>query len=101
MVDKLREESGKLGANAVHIRTMEDPGTGERVVAAFLRTRPDRDSDAVALWCPVGRAEWGVSFDRVGRKVKAPGGRSPRAPWVNATGEIETSTRRGPVPSAR
>jgi len=30
MIDKLREEAGKLGANALHLRTMEDPGTGAR-----------------------------------------------------------------------
>jgi len=54
MIDKLREEAGKLGANALHLRTMEDPGTGERVVAAVFGTSADRDADAVALWCPDG-----------------------------------------------
>jgi hypothetical protein len=54
MIDKLREEAGKLGANALHLRTMEDPGTGERVVAAVFGTSADRDSDAIALWCPDG-----------------------------------------------
>lgn len=52
MVDKLRSEAGKLGANAVHLRSMKDPDTGERVVAAILGTEPDRDADAIALWCP-------------------------------------------------
>ncbi|MCG6955136.1 MAG: hypothetical protein LJF04_04015 [Gemmatimonadetes bacterium] len=54
MIDKLREEAGKLGANAVHLRTMEDPGTGERAVAAIFGTSADRDADAIALWCPDG-----------------------------------------------
>jgi hypothetical protein len=54
MIDKLREEAGKLGANALHLRTMEDPGTGERVVAAVFGTSADRDSNAIALWCPNG-----------------------------------------------
>ena len=54
MIDKLREESGKLGANAVLLRSMQDPGTGERVVSAFFGTNADRDSDAIALWCPEG-----------------------------------------------
>jgi len=54
MIDKLREEAGKLGANALHLRTMEDPDTGERVVAAVFGTSADRDSDAIALWCPNG-----------------------------------------------
>jgi hypothetical protein len=52
MIDKLREEAGKLGANALHLRTMEDPGTGERIASAVFGTNADRDSDAIALWCP-------------------------------------------------
>lgn len=56
MWNKLREESGKLGANAVQIRTMEDPSTGERILSGLFGTEADRDSDAIALWCPdVGR----------------------------------------------
>ena len=54
MLDKLREEAGKLGANAVQLQTMEDAGTGERVVSALFGVGSDRDSDAVALWCPEG-----------------------------------------------
>ena len=54
MIDKLREETGKLGGNAVLIRSMEDPGTGERIVAAIFDSSADRDAEAVALWCPDG-----------------------------------------------
>lgn len=54
IIDKLREETGKLGGNAVHILGIEDPGTGERVASALLGTTSDRDSDAVALWCAPG-----------------------------------------------
>jgi len=54
--DKLREEAGKLGANAVFVQNMEDAGTGERVVSAIFGTEADRDSDAMALFCPKGRA---------------------------------------------
>jgi len=52
--DKLRSEAGKLGANAVSLMRIEDPGTGERIAAALLDTSADRDADAVALWCPDG-----------------------------------------------
>ncbi|MBT8488345.1 MAG: hypothetical protein KJO65_05875 [Gemmatimonadetes bacterium] len=52
--NKLREEAGKLGANAVQIQTMEDPGAGERFAGALFGTEVDRDSDALALWCPEG-----------------------------------------------
>jgi hypothetical protein len=52
MIDKMREEAGKLGANAIQLRSIEDPGTGERVVAALFDTEADRDGSAIALWCP-------------------------------------------------
>ncbi len=52
MIDELRSEAGKLGANALHILTMEDASTGEQVVAALLDTEADRDAEALALWCP-------------------------------------------------
>lgn len=52
MIDELRSEAGKLGANALPLLTMEDAGTGERVVAALFDTEADRDADALALWCP-------------------------------------------------
>lgn len=52
--EKLREEAGKLGANAVQLQSMEDPGAGERFAGALFGTEVDRDSDALALWCPEG-----------------------------------------------
>lgn len=52
MIDELRSEAGKLGANALHILTMEDASTGEQLVAALLDTEADRDAEALALWCP-------------------------------------------------
>lgn len=57
MWDKLREESGKLGANAVLIYTIDQPGTAERVASHLLGTESDRDADAVAYWCPDGPPE--------------------------------------------
>jgi len=52
MMNELRSEAGKLGANAIHILSMEEAGGGERAAAAFFGTEADMDSDAVALWCP-------------------------------------------------
>ncbi len=54
MIDKLREEAGKLGANALHLQSTEDPGTGEKIASAVFGTSADRDSDAVALCCREG-----------------------------------------------
>ena len=51
ILDKYREEAGKLGASRVFVQTMEDAGTAERVVDAFFGTGSDRDSDALALCC--------------------------------------------------
>lgn len=36
----------------MHLQTMEDAGTGERVVGALFGTGVDRDSESLALWCP-------------------------------------------------
>ena len=55
ILNKLREEAGKLGANTVFVQNMEDAGTGERVVSAIFGTESDMDSDAMALFCPEGR----------------------------------------------
>jgi hypothetical protein len=52
MIDKMREEAGKLGANAILLQGIEDPGGAERVVGALFGTGTDRDGQAVALWCP-------------------------------------------------
>lgn len=57
MWNKLRDEAGKLGANAVHMQTMEDPGGGERFAAALFGGQADRDAEAVAYWCPEGAGE--------------------------------------------
>ena len=52
MLEKLREEAGKLGANTVFVQRMEDPGTGERIVSGIFGTTADRDSESLALHCP-------------------------------------------------
>lgn len=52
IIDKLREEAGALGANAIHIQSAEDAGTGERVLAEVFGTVSDKDWDALALYCP-------------------------------------------------
>ena len=54
MINKLREEAGKLGANTLFLQNMVDPGTGERIASALFETEADRDSDAIALYCPTG-----------------------------------------------
>lgn len=57
MWDKLREEAGKLGANAVQIGEIQDPGAAERIASGLFGTEADRDADAIALWCPDGTGE--------------------------------------------
>ena len=51
IVDELREEAGKLGANAIWIQTMEEPGVGERVAGALHGLGVDKDSAAIVLHC--------------------------------------------------
>lgn len=52
MIDKMREETGKLGGNALLLRGIQDPGTEERVLSAIFGTNADRDAQGLALWCP-------------------------------------------------
>lgn len=57
MIDKLRDETGKLGGNAIVLGEIEDPGSGERIASALFGTASDRDTQAEALWCPAGFGE--------------------------------------------
>jgi len=52
MIDKLREEAGKLGANAIILGEVEEPGTGAEVAQAFLGTSANRKSRAIAVFVP-------------------------------------------------
>ena len=56
MIDKMREETGKLGGNALLLEEVEEPGLGERVLAAVTETSAERRASAQSLWCP-SRAE--------------------------------------------
>ena len=65
LIRRLREEAGKLGANAVQIHSMQAPGVVEELAIGFMEAigalfgggpggggRGDTDADAVALRCP-------------------------------------------------
>lgn len=52
MVDKLRKEAGKLGANAIILSEVKDPGTGEKIVAGIFGTSAERKGQAIAVYCP-------------------------------------------------
>jgi hypothetical protein len=54
MIDRLREEAGKLGANAIILGEIVDPGTGARVAQAVLGTEANRRSQAIAIFVPSG-----------------------------------------------
>ena len=52
LLNKLREEAGKLGANAIIWGDTDDAGTGARVARAFLGTSADRKTNAIAIYVP-------------------------------------------------
>lgn len=52
MIDKLREEAGKLGANAIILGEIDEPGTGTRIAAAILDFQTERESQALAIYVP-------------------------------------------------
>ena len=52
LIDKLREEAGKLGANAIILDEIEEPGTGARIAAAILDFETERQTQALAIYVP-------------------------------------------------
>ena len=52
LIDKLREEAGKLGANAIILDEIEEPGTGARIAAAILDVETERQTQALAIYVP-------------------------------------------------
>lgn len=60
MIDKLREEAGKLGANAIILGDTKEPGTGAKIAKALFDMSADRRTQAVAIYVsaapPTGEA---------------------------------------------
>lgn len=52
MIDALREEAGKLGANAIVLGELKEPSLGEEVVAAFMDSSTYRRGQAIAIFVP-------------------------------------------------
>jgi hypothetical protein len=52
MIDELREEAGKLGANAIVLGDIEEPGTGARIVGAVFDVSTERETQALAIYVP-------------------------------------------------
>jgi hypothetical protein len=52
MIDELREEAGKLGANAIILGDIEEPGTGARIAGAVFGTTTERETQAIAIYVP-------------------------------------------------
>lgn len=52
MIDKLRKEAGKLGANAIILGRVTNPGTGAKVAKALLGTSANRREQAIAIYVP-------------------------------------------------
>jgi hypothetical protein len=52
MIDELREEAGKVGANAIILGDIEEPGTGARIAGAVFGTTTERETQAIAIYVP-------------------------------------------------
>ena len=57
MIDKLREEAGKLGANAIILGELREPGTGARIAGAVFGIETSRETQAIAIYVPSDDAE--------------------------------------------
>jgi hypothetical protein len=52
MIDKMRKEAGKLGANAIVLNEVREPSTGAKVASAVLGTTANRKGTALAIYAP-------------------------------------------------
>jgi hypothetical protein len=52
MIDKMREEAGKLGANAIVLNEVKAASTGAKVASAVLGTAANRKGTAIAIFAP-------------------------------------------------
>lgn len=52
MIDKMRQEAGKLGANAIILQDMRDPNNTARVLGALVGTPTNRKGQAIAIYVP-------------------------------------------------
>src|SRR5688572_14714198 len=52
MIDKMREEAGKLGANAIVLTEVKDPTTAAKVASDILGTTANRKGTAIAIHAP-------------------------------------------------
>ena len=52
LVNSLRKEAGKLGANAIILGDVEDVGTGAKIGKALLGTSANRKNRAIAIYVP-------------------------------------------------
>jgi type IV pilus biogenesis protein CpaD/CtpE len=52
MIDRMRQEAGKLGANAIILQDMRDPNNTARVLGAVLGTPSNRKGQAIAVYVP-------------------------------------------------
>jgi hypothetical protein len=52
MIDKLRDEAGKLGANAIILGDIQEPGTGARIAGAVFDVQTFRETQAIAIYVP-------------------------------------------------
>lgn len=52
MIDRMRDEAGKLGANAIVLQDMRDPNNTSRVLGAVLGTPANRRAQAIAIYVP-------------------------------------------------
>lgn len=50
MYDSMRKKAGELGANAVLLQNVEEPGTGSKVFHVLLHTSADRKGKALAIF---------------------------------------------------
>lgn len=73
LVNKMREEAAKVGADAIVLRGFEDPSTGEKIVELFLGVEGKVTGECLAIRLTPGGAK-GEDADAAGQGGEGGGG---------------------------
>lgn len=68
MIKNQREKAAEIGANAIILGGINEPGAGAKVAGAFLGTPVERKGKALAVWVPTDSARTIATCDSIARR---------------------------------
>ena len=72
MFESMKEKAGEVGANAVILDAVSEPGSGAKVAAAIFGVSAQRKGKALAIWIfPVGESDMSSAVPAVASGIPA------------------------------